>query len=67
MDPASFFAQTESACELRGITSQKRKFHFAVSKVNYMIAQEVREVIISPTAVNKLCHFQRQSNCEDFY
>ncbi|CAE1275403.1 unnamed protein product [Acanthosepion pharaonis] len=40
-DPALFFAQLESECELRGITSQKTKFNLAVSKLPL-------EIIISP-------------------
>ncbi|CAE1258975.1 unnamed protein product [Acanthosepion pharaonis] len=46
-DPALFFAQLESECELRGITSQKTKFNLAVSKLP-LEAVQVREIIISP-------------------
>ncbi|CAE1296072.1 unnamed protein product [Acanthosepion pharaonis] len=48
VDPALFFAQLESECELRGITSQKTKFNLAVSKLPLEAVQEVREIIISP-------------------
>ncbi|CAE1264217.1 unnamed protein product [Acanthosepion pharaonis] len=47
-DPALFFAQLESECELRGITSQKTKFNLAVSKLPLEAVQAVREIIISP-------------------
>lgn len=47
-DPALFFAQLESECELRGITSQKTKFNLAVSKLPLEAVQEVREIIICP-------------------
>ncbi|CAE1311552.1 unnamed protein product [Acanthosepion pharaonis] len=47
-DPALFFAQLESECELRGITSQKTKFNLAVSKLPLEAVQEVGEIIISP-------------------
>lgn len=50
-DPVLFFVQIKSGCELKGITSQRRKFHLAVSNLTRKAAQEVRE-IISPPAVN---------------
>ena len=46
-DPALFFAQLDSECEIRGISNQKQKFHLAVSKLPHEAMLEVREIIFS--------------------
>ena len=44
-DPALFFEQLESECEIRGVSSQKVKFHLVVSSLPHETMLEVRNYI----------------------
>ena len=48
-EPPLFFAQWELECEIRGLSSQKAKFHLAVSRLPHEAMLEEREIIFSPT------------------
>ena len=47
-DPVLIFAQLEWECEIKDVSSQKRKFHLATSRLPHEAMLEVREIIFSP-------------------
>ena len=44
-DPALYFAELDSECEIRGISNQKQKYHLAGSMLPHEATVELREII----------------------
>ena len=51
-DPIVWFAQVEAQFLTRSITSQSTKFAYVISSLQLDIAQEIRDILISPPPTN---------------
>lgn len=59
-DAALWFAQLEGQFCISNITADATKFHHVVSQLDYHIAAEVKDIIISPPATDKYLKLKTQ-------
>ena len=59
-DPAIWFAQVEAQFSTRGITSQRTMFDHIVAALAPEIAQEVRDLILTPPATTPFDTLKKQ-------
>ncbi|PIK48263.1 hypothetical protein BSL78_14866 [Apostichopus japonicus] len=52
-DPALWFGQVESLFVTRRITSQDTKFAFVISSLQPEVAQEIRDILLTPPSKNR--------------